>query len=583
MSRLIDRLTLLNRLGVMFVVASSFCVAHTFAQDAGGEDPSLEDNDEVVIEDEPIIDGEVIDEVIVEEVVIEELDDVVIPDEGEAEIVIEVPELTPNEIAAIERAEQEAWQHELGQRLLTTGNAAAAAGRWREAAQNYSEASQYLPGNTEVIRGLQYAYSMLDQSQLLSEYQQQVQLAREEARAMYSDAMTSANDRINREDFNDARQIVAGALARLDRDASLFSTDEYESKRLEANALHAQIAMLQEAWQQQRLVTQAEERSHDQAVRQSEESRKRAQMINESMKRIRQLQSERKYLQAIDIVDEILFIDQHNMAALALRDALKQQQLYQEWARAGKEKEIGYSEGLVQNEQAMVSPSANLSGPGDRSTTGVMTYPKEWEALTKLREGTTAGFSETYQNRAIKVAMDHRTGSTHDIEDRTLVDVLKEIQLSSKISGDFFIDWVTLEESEANIEESFVIKRLDMGDVTLLTFLERVLNYVNTKNENASSSSPESLIWYDIRDGVLEISTKHALKDHTYIEVYSVTDLLFEIRDFDAPQLSTGGGTGGGGRRRRRYWRWRWGRRRWWLWWRRRIWWRFRWWFWWRR
>ena len=387
---------------------------------------------------------------------------------------------------------------------------------------------------------------MLDQSQLLSEYQQQVQLAREEARAMYSDAITSANDRINREDFNGARQIVAGALARLDRDASLFSTDEFESKRLEANALHAQIAMLQEAWQQQRLVTQAEERSHDQAVRQSEESRKRAQMINESMKRIRQLQSERKYLQAIDIVDEILFIDQHNMAALALRDALKQQQLYQDWARAGKEKEIGFSEGLVQNEQAMVSPSTNLSGPGDRSTTGVMTYPKEWEALTRLREGTTAGFSETYQNRAIKVAMDRRTGSTHDIEDRTLVDVLKEIQLSSKISGDFFIDWVTLEESEANVEESFVIKRLDMGDVTLITFLERVLNYVNTKNDNASSSSPESLIWYDIRDGVLEISTKHALKDHTYIEVYSVTDLLFEIRDFDAPQLSTGGGSGGG-------------------------------------
>ena len=122
----------------MFVVASSFCVAPTFAQDAGGEDPSLEDNDEVVIEDEPIIDGEVIDEivideVVVEEVVIEEVDDVVIPDEGDVEIVIEVPELTPNEIAAIERAEQEAWQHELGQRLLTTGNAAAAAGRWREA------------------------------------------------------------------------------------------------------------------------------------------------------------------------------------------------------------------------------------------------------------------------------------------------------------------------------------------------------------------------------------------------------------------------------------------------------------------
>jgi type II secretory pathway component GspD/PulD (secretin) len=88
-----------------------------------------------------------------------------------------------------------------------------------------------------------------------------------------------------------------------------------------------------------------------------------------------------------------------------------------------------------------------------------------------------------------------------------------------------------------------------MGDVSLMTLLERVLNYVNTKNEQASDSDPESLMWYDIRDGVLEISTKHALKDHTYIEVYSVTDLLFEIRDFSAPELAMvgGGGAGGGG------------------------------------
>ncbi|MBT4530845.1 MAG: hypothetical protein HOC27_06530, partial [Phycisphaerae bacterium] len=575
MSIIIDRLPLLNRFGFMFVVVCTFIAAQTFAQESGGESPApelptLEEDDGVVIPDNDVKDDGSKDfDVIPEQkskpkpkVVTEKKERVYpktnhespvedeakdVPTEEGILLIEEDPELTPAEQEAIAKAEQGAWEKELGERLLLEGNAASAAGRWREAARSYSEASQYLPGNTEVIRGLQYAYSMLDQSQLLAEYQQQLQMARDEARAMFRDAISTANDRISREDFDGARQIVAGAIARLDKDSRLFSADDYEKKRLEANALNAQIALLQETWQQQRLVTQAEERSRDQAIRQSEESRKRSQMISESMKRIRQLQYERKYLQAIDIVDEILFIDQHNEAALALRDALRQAKLYQDWARAGKEKEYGFSEGLVQNEEAMVSPTTNLSGPGDRSTSGIMTYPSEWEALTKLREGTTAGFSETYQNRAIKVAMDRRTGSTHDIADRTLADVLNEIQLASEIPGDFFIDWVTLEESESKIEESFVIKRLDMGDVTLMVFLERVLNYVNTKNEEASPSVSESLVWYDIRDGVLEISTKAALKDHTYIEVYSVTDLLFEIRDFDAPQLSTGGGTGGGG------------------------------------
>lgn len=549
MTRLIDRFTLLSGFGILCLVALLLCASPTFAQNGGGEPPAPPEEEPVLEEEDDVVIPDIEDET--EEVIVEEDDEVVIPEESDEELILEEePELSPAELAAIAESERKAWELELGRRMLQAANDAAAAGKWREAANRYSEASQYLPNNPEIIRGLQLAYSMLDQSQLLTEYQQRLQMVREEARELFNNAMVSANDRLQREDFDTARQIVAGALARLDRDdKKLYSENEYQQKRAEANALNAQIALLQEAWQQQRLVTQAEERSRDQAIRQSEESRKRAQLINDSMKRIRQLQNERKYKQAVEIVDEILFIDQHNVAALALRDALRQSQLYQDFARYGKEKEYGFTTLFVENEEAQVAPRENFTGPGDRSTTGVMTYPSEWENLTQLRYGSNAGFSETFQNRAIKVAMDKTTGSSHDIEDRTLADVLNEIQLASGVPDDFFIDWVTLEESEASVQGSFVIKMLDMGNVTLMTYMERVLNYVNIKNENASATDPESLLWYDIRDGVLEISTKHALKDHTYIEVYSVTDLLFAITDFSAPTLpsTTTGGTGGGG------------------------------------
>ena len=547
MTRRIDRFSFLTRFGILSFVAVALCASPIFAQEGGApptppaepvEEPILEEEDDIVITEDDVI----------QEVIVDEDDDIVITEENEEELVLEEPELTPEELAAIAEAERQAWQDELGRRTLEAANAAAAAGNWREAANRYSEASQYLPNNPEIIRGLQHAYSMLDQSQLLSEYQQRLQMAREEARELFKNAIVSAEDRLEREDFDTARQIVAGALARLDRnDKRLFSENEYQQKKAEANALNAQIALLQEAWQQQRLVTQAEERSRDQQLRQSEESRKRAQLINDSMKRIRQLQYERKYAQAVEIVDEILFIDQHNVAALALRDALRQAELYEDWARYGKEKEYGVSNLLVENEEAQVAPRANLTGPGDRSTTGIMTYPEEWENITQLRYGTNAGFSETFQNRAIKVAMDKRMGIAHDIEDRTLADILNEIQLASGVPDDFFIDWVTLEESEAGVQGSFVIKMLDLGDVSLMTYLERVLGYVNIKNENASPTDPESLLWYDIRDGVLEISTQHALKDHTYIEVYNVNDLLFHIRDFESPPLSAGGAGGGAG------------------------------------
>ncbi len=501
MTRLIDRFTLFNLIGFLFVVVLSFSSIQSLAQSQGDEPE--EDYVEVILED----------------------DEEVIGDAAELE-------------------------QELGRRLLDEANRAYQDGRWRDASEKYSEASRYLPDNAEITKLLQHALDMLDQSKLLEDYQKRISIAREEARNLFSDAMASAKDSLLREDFNAARQFVSNAIVRLDsKDQELFSEDEYMLKKAEANALSASIAQQHEKWQQKQLAIQAQERANDQAARQAEESRKRSQMITDSMKRIRQLQSERNYLKAIDIVEEILFIDKHNTAALALRDALQQAQLYQDWARFGREKELGYSELLVQNEGAQVAPRKNFTGPGDRSTNGIMSYPSEWEQLTQLRYGTTAGFSETYQNRAIKVAMDKATGASHDIEGMTLEEVLADIQIASGIPDDFFIDWVTLEESESEVKPSFEIKMLHMGDVSLMTLLERVLNYVNTKNEQASDSDPESLMWYDIRDGVLEISTKHALKDHTYIEVYSVTDLLFEIRDFSAPELAMvgGGGAGGGG------------------------------------
>ncbi len=153
MTRPIDRFTLLSRFGILSLVAITLCVAPTYAQDGGGEppippedEPILEEEDDIVIPDT----DEVIDEGIVE---VE--DDIVIPDDNSEELVLEEePVLTPAELAAIAEAERKAWEQELGQRTLQAANAAAAAGKWREAANRYSEASQYLPNNPEIIRGL---------------------------------------------------------------------------------------------------------------------------------------------------------------------------------------------------------------------------------------------------------------------------------------------------------------------------------------------------------------------------------------------------------------------------------------------
>ena len=124
MTRLINQLTLLNRHGLMMVIALSFCVAPVFAQDSGEEppvpeeEPVLEEDDEVVI---PDIEKES------DEVIVVEDNEVVIPDDEEDELVLEEePELTPEELAAKADAERRAWEAELGQRTLDAAKAAGA-------------------------------------------------------------------------------------------------------------------------------------------------------------------------------------------------------------------------------------------------------------------------------------------------------------------------------------------------------------------------------------------------------------------------------------------------------------------------
>jgi type II secretory pathway component GspD/PulD (secretin) len=547
MNRLIDRLNVFNQLTLILVI--TFCVfsVSTFAQDGGSEpqtpeeEPVIEEDDEVVIPDTEETGEDT------EEVVVEEDDEVVISDEEEPELVVEeAPPISEDELNKQMAEEARQMELALGHALIEEARAAANAGKWRDAATKYLEANSYLPNEPTILQGLQHAYSMLDQGQLLDSYQKQINMEREAARAMFDAAIGSANNRLLREDYDNARREIERAIVRLERDdRRLFSAEEFKQRLENARTLLAQITQQYEQWQQQRLLEQAQERSNDQALRLTSEQQKRATLITENMKRVRQLQREQKYAQALDIVNEILFIDEHNAGALALRDALRATQIYREMSLNEREKEFRFSELLVENEASLIAPRPNISGPGDRSMSAIMTYPSDWEDLTNRRHGAGSGFNETFENGRIKNAMEKTTGSTHVFDDQyTLKDIFEEIERDAGLEDDFFVDWQRITDENSDIDESFVIESLKIGDVPMIRVLERVLSYLNAFSDG---DSPRDPFWYEIRDGVLEISTEEALKDHTYIEVYNVTDLLFEIRDFESPELAVGGGGGGGG------------------------------------
>ncbi|MBT6270368.1 MAG: hypothetical protein HOI88_08500 [Phycisphaerae bacterium] len=538
-----------------------FAVAITtpvFAQESEPvEEPVVEEVDDVVIPDTPQEGEETeVEEVAVEEVVVGELwekrNHPAYPLPAVEEVVLpEVPVLSEKEIAQLHQDEARQMEVAMGTKLAAEAAAAAEAGRWRESASKYLEANAYLPNDPAILQGLQYAYSMLDQGPLLDKYEKQIQMEREAARAMFDAAISSAEQRLMRQDYDYARREVERAIVRLERnDRSLFSETEFNQRFMSAKTLLSQISQQNEQWQQQRLIQEAAERNVAQSERQSVEAQKRVQLINNNMKRVRQLQLEHKYEQALDIVNEILFIDEHNLGALALRDSIQQTMIYRQFDTYRRDKEFGFSEMRVDNEGALVAPTVSYSGSGDLSTNALMNYPNDWLDLTQRRLHSVSGFSETYENRLIKVAMEKTTHSSHDFGGKTFEEAIDEIKAEANLESAFFEDWsriaVALDMKEEDVKE-MSIEDLQMGDIPLMNVLKRVLDYINVKNE--AQEDADMRIWFDIRDGVLEISMEKALTDHTYIEVYNVTDLLFEIRDFWAPPLALGGGggTGGGG------------------------------------
>ncbi len=452
------------------------------------------------------------------------------------------PVPAPAEPTDAERAAEAATQARLleeamGRALLDQAEAASAAGKWREAAAAYLEANTYLPNHPAVIQGLQRAYAMLDQGPMLDRVQAERRMMRQAAVARFDALLAESGDRLAREDFDGAERKVQAALGRLDRDdRSLYSEEDYAQRRALAVGLLDDIVRQRETWDQGRLAAEASEKDLDRATRERDESSKRDRLIIANLRRVNQLQQEQKYAEALDVISEILFIDEHNPAALALRDALRATQLYRQFTGYQRSRQFGYAEQDVQNEGAMQPPTVNLRGPGDRSTNALVTYPEDWEDLTNRRFGVVDGYRDSVENRRIKVALQQTTGGEYNFRDSPFEEVLRAFQDMTGLT--FYVDWRALEAS--GVDRTSPVT-LNLGDVPIEVAFDRVLEQV---------SDDFDPVEYDIQDGILEIATHSALADRTVLEVYNITDLLFEIRDFDnAPEMgqNQGGGAGGGG------------------------------------
>jgi hypothetical protein len=177
-------------------------------------------------------------------------------------------------------------------------------------------------------------------------------------------AAANADKLLQGDDFRLAEREILKAGVQLESVRGALPESEYKNLRDKL------VTMVEETAQKRAL---SEAKSVADPAR-ADEASNRDSAINESLKRVRQLQMELKYTEAMQVLDEITFIDPQNPAALALKDVISASQQYRRYGDVEKRRWEAYAAESHKALEEMVpaTPAAAGAGsaPGKRPVRG---------------------------------------------------------------------------------------------------------------------------------------------------------------------------------------------------------------------
>jgi type II secretory pathway component GspD/PulD (secretin)/tetratricopeptide (TPR) repeat protein len=349
------------------------------------------------------------------------------------------------------------------------------------------------------------------------------------ARAEFDTGVKEAETALDGGRPEDALGNYANAQLAISKARAYFNAAELDVFNKRLDTLKAAIdAKQRQAIEEARL--KQEKLAQDTATtleqnRLSERDRK----VEENVKRIRALQAEQKYDEALQIVDQTLFMDPLNPTALLLRDLLRDMAVFKKYQDMQQLKTFNAGQRQLDDQAAMIVPAH------------MMDFPLDWPTKTWQR-GETAAYAESPENRAVLAKMD-TTKIPLDLTDNRFEDVLKFVSQVTQLPID--VDWESLSNVGVNKDSEVTLKM--QSKLSVKNALERVLNKVS-KDINAKAG-------WAVENGVINVASEETLKKNKVLVIYNIQDLLFTIPNHrQVPQIdlnnvlqSNGGGGGGGG------------------------------------
>lgn len=348
------------------------------------------------------------------------------------------------------------------------------------------------------------------------------------SQAAFENYYAQAQQALSEGDTSTARTLAAQADLTIKRARDAMPESAFENYQDRVADLITQINATEE---QQRIAQQEAERIRlEEETQQFAESRRRErdEKIIANLERVRALQQELKYEEALEVVESILFLDPTNPSGLLLKDIIQDVLIYRENLGYQREKGLSWARQSLDNQEAMIAPES------------IIAYPDDWPAIS-FRRGDILEYAESEANRAVLANM---TQSKMPVEfsDNAFEDVVGFIGSTTGIDID--VDWESLADIGVDPDTPVTLK---LKSVQIDVLLDRVL---------AKVSDPTLPAGWAIQDGILTIASDEVLRLNTVLETYDIRDLIFVVPDFDnapefdlqsAIQQGRQGGGGGGG------------------------------------
>ncbi len=368
----------------------------------------------------------------------------------------------------------------------------------------------------------------LGESGTLNEARRNLQIQRDHAEVVYTDAMTrarqllaGARDDSTDEGFDDATLAVGEAQVVLDTQGYLFTDEAVRGMQAEIASLLTQIESDHEEWAIEQIRVIEEERRAAEQARVLAEEQERAATLATMQQRARILISEENFEEALDVVDRMLEIDPQNTYAQPMAEILADM--------IGIIQQRQNIDNRDRQEQLISIEAIESSIPW----TEYVTYPDDWRELSRRRLGVETDVRDSEENQLVRQRLDRR--DTFSFDNIDLDTVFNYFQNTYGLN--LYIDWNGLELADVTRQTPVEVR---LSNVTVGAALETVLNYVS------QSGNP---LGFFVDQGMVRVSTQEEINTRVFSEIYPIEDLLVSAPDFIGPRMemdiSQVGGGGG--------------------------------------